>query len=377
MLVLKKKECLMAKPIYDGIIKYCVRCCMPETAEGIIFDERGVCNACNSSEEKMHINWEQREKDLRAKLMKFKEKYKDHPYDCILPISGGKDSFFQSHVLTKVYGMIPLAVTFSHNWFSEIGKRNLTRLLETFDIDHFMYTPKRSLVNRLGKKSIEKIGDSCWHCHAGIGAFVLKIAVKFNIPLIIWGESTAEEGCRLSYFESTKRDVFDENYFTWISARENVDAMADGKIIKATELEMFKSPSKEEYIKAGIEGFHLGDYMFWDEERHTEFIIKEYGWEEGLVEGAFKRYKSVECIMPGLHDWTKFVKRGYGRATDQATKDVRAGLMTREEGFEIINEIDPVRPKILDYFLEQTVMTEEELVKAVKALRKNAATKLP
>lgn len=366
----------MAEPLFENELRYCVRCCMPETAEGIQFDQRGVCNACNSSEEKMHIDWEQRERDLRQKLQKHKDRFKDRQWDCILPISGGKDSFWQAYVLTNIYGMRPLAVTFSHNWYSETGKRNLDLLLETFDLDHMMYTPKRSFINRVAKKSIEKIGDSCWHCHAGIGAFVIQIATKFNIPLIIWGESTAEEGCRLSYYESTKKDIFDENYFTWISARQDVNVMSDENL-PVREFEIFKYPSSEEYREAGIEGFHLGDYQFWDEERRTEFIIKEFGWEEDIVEGTYKQYKSVECVMPGLHDWTKFIKRGYGRATDHATRDVRAGLMTREEAFELINDIDPKRPEILDFFLEQTGMTEEELIKKVKDLRKGAAKKLP
>lgn len=366
----------MIEPLFNKELRYCVRCCMPETAEGIEFDERGVCNGCNSSEEKMHIDWEQREHDLRSKLEHYREKYKDRAYDCILPISGGKDSFFQAYVLTQVYKMRPLAVTFSHNWYTEVGKRNLERLLEAFNIDHMMFTPNRGLINRLARKSIKMIGDSCWHCHAGIGAFVIQIAVKFNIPLIIWGESTAEEGCRLSYYESIKRDVFDEKYFTWISARQDVDAMTD-ETINERELEIFRYPTTEEYRAAGVEGFHLGDYMFWDEEKQTEFIIREFGWEEADVEGAYKKYKSVECSMPGLHDWTKFIKRGYGRVTDQASKDVRAGLMTREEGFELINNIDPKRPEILDYFLEQTGMSEEELLSLVKELRQGNAKKLP
>ena len=101
--------------------------------------------------------------------------------------------------------MKPLAVTFSHNWFTDIGTENLNRLIETFDLDHIMYTPRRSLVNKIAKRSIEQIGDSCWHCHAGVGAFVIQIAIKYEIPLIVWGESTAEEGCRISYHQSTRR----------------------------------------------------------------------------------------------------------------------------------------------------------------------------
>jgi N-acetyl sugar amidotransferase len=291
----------MGLPIYNDLLRYCVRCCQPETEEGIAFDDRGVCNGCNSSEEKMHINWEEREQALRAKLERIKELHKNRAWDCILPISGGKDSFFQTYVITKVYGMRALAVTFSHNWFTEVGKRNLERLLETFDLDHLMFTPKRSLVNRLAKRSIGLIGDSCWHCHAGVGAFVIHAAIKFKVPLIIWGESAAEEGCRLSYYDSIKRDIFDEKYFTWQSAQQGTEAMA-GDNISSRELEMFKFPSAEEYREAGIEGFHLGDYMFWDEEKQTELIKREFGWEESEVEGTYKRYKSVECVMPGLHD---------------------------------------------------------------------------
>lgn len=366
----------MTQPIYQGILRYCVRCCMPETAEGIEFDSRGVCNGCNSSEEKMHIDWEQRERDLAAKLDRFRVLGKGKPYECILPVSGGKDSFFQAYVLTQRYGMRALAVTFSHNWFTETGRRNLQRLTETFNLDHLMFTPNRRLVNRIAARSIGLIGDACWHCHAGVGAFVLHIATKFEIPLVVWGESIAEEGCRASYFESIKRDVFDREYFLKVSAKSRVDDIA-GDTIAAEELAMFRFPTQEEYDRAGVEGFHLGDYIFWDEERQVEFIKREFGWEEDVVEGTYKQYKSVECIMPGLHDYTKFIKRGFGRATDHATRDVRAGLLTREEALTLIAEDDPRRPEIMDYFLAQTGMTEEELIAQVKALRQGAAERLP
>ena len=145
---------------------YCTRCCMPASNEGVSFDELGICSACNSAEHKIHINWSDREKKLKALLDEQKEKNKDEPYDCMIPISGGKDSTFQLYLLTQVYGMRPLAVTFSHNWFDEVGRYNLENSLEKFDVDHIMFTPKRSLVNRLARKSLTSIGDACWHCHA-------------------------------------------------------------------------------------------------------------------------------------------------------------------------------------------------------------------
>jgi hypothetical protein len=194
--------------------------------------------------------------------------------------------------------------------------------------------------------------------------------------MIVWGESVAEYGRHLSYYESTKKDIFDEKYFVKISAKQNVESMVD-RSIPLRELEFFRHPSTEEYKEAGIVGLHLGDYMFWDEERQEEFVKKEFGWEEDRVEGSYKRYKSVECKMIGVHDYTKFVKRGYGRATDHAVKDVRAGIMTREEAFDIINKIDPKRPGTMDHFLKITGMSEDELIKKIKALRDSASKKLP
>lgn len=361
-------------PIHPEL-RYCIRCCLPETVEGITFDERGICSACANSEIKMHIDWEQRETKLRQILEHHKQIAKDRPYDCVLPVSGGKDSTFQAHVLVKVYGMRPLAVTFSHNWYTETGKRNLGRLLETFDIDHMQFTPKRSLVNRLARQSIYQIGDSCWHCHAGVGAFPLQVAVKFGIKLLVWGESTAELGCRNNYWQALKADTYDEAYFLKTSAKVDVDAMA-AEDIPMRELEPFRTPTRQEMEATGVRGIHLGEYLFWDEERQVEFIKREYSWEEDDVEGTYKRYKSVECIMPGVHDYTNYLKRGCGRATDHASKDVRAGLMTREEAFELIRRIDPVRPKTMEYFVWITGLSVEEIERTIKAQRAGAAKKL-
>jgi N-acetyl sugar amidotransferase len=345
---------------------------MPETSEGIAFDELGICKACRSSEQKMHIDWAAREKELRRLLEHYKGISGDH-YDCLVPISGGKDSTFQLHVLTKIYQMHPMAVTFNHNWYSEVGKYNLQNALEKFNVDHIMYTPNQSLVNRLAKQSLYAIGDSCWHCHAGVGAFPLHIAIKFGIKLIIWGESAAEVAGKTTYYEPIK---FDVHYFNRISAKTKAEEIVNEEIAPR-ELAMFRFPSPEEYAAAGVEGIFLGDYMFWDGERQVEFIKKEYDWREGEVEGTYKKYKSVECIMPGVHDYLKFLKRGFGRGTDHASQDVRAGLLSREEGFELAKKYDQERPQAMDHYLEITGLTEEEVLRAIKAQRKGKAVDLP
>jgi N-acetyl sugar amidotransferase len=352
-------------------LRYCLRCCMPETNEGMEFDELGICKACRSSEQKMHINWAERQEKLRALLEKYRAK--GTGYDCIVPISGGKDSAFQLHVLTKVYGMKPLAVTFNHNWYSETGKYNLQNILERTNVDHIMFTPNRGLVNKLARESVFKIGDACWHCHMGVEAFPLQVAVRWKVPLLIYGESPAEHSGRATYLDNPE---FVHDFFIQHSAKVRPDGMV-GRDITARDIHPFQSPTVEELQEVGIQRIFLGDYMFWDAERQTEFVIKEYGWREDDVEGTYKRYKSVECMMPGVHDYAKFIKRGFGRGTDFANQDVRAGLMTREEGFVLAKKYDAQRPKALDRFLQITHLSEKEFVDAIKALRPPKAKDLP
>lgn len=348
------KDATYGKPLFQGI-KYCLRCCMPESNEGVQFDEMDFCFACQSSEHKIRINWVEREKQLRGILDQYKALKGD--YDCIIPISGGKDSTFQLHILTKVYGLRALAVTFSHTWFSETGKYNLQNCLEKFDVDHIMFSPSKAVVNKLARESLFKIGDACWHCHSGVGAFPLQVAVKYKVPLLIWGESSAESSGRETYRNPLRK--FDRDYFTQVSAKRYPEEMV-GENITLRELAAFRLPSVEEIEAVGVVGIHLGDFIFWDDERQMEFVRDVYGWREDKVEGTYKGYKSVECKMAGVHDYTKFLKRGFGRATDHASADVRAGLMTREEAFELAKKHDTERPAALDWYLSITGFTEEE-----------------
>lgn len=349
-------------------IRYCTRCCIPETQEGIQFDELGICTACRASEQKMHINWAQKEQELRRILEKAKES--STSYDCILPISGGKDSFFQAHILTRVYGLRPLAVTFSHNWFSETGLYNLQLCLKTFDLDHIQFTPSRGKVNKIARQSLFEIGDACWHCHSGVGAFPLKVALAFDIKLLIWGESVCESSGRATYNDST--NSYDKEYFLKVSAKKTAEQIAESANIDIKYLSEHKLPTHSEIAKAQITGLHLGDYIFWDEERQTEFIKEHYHWRETEMEGAIKGYKSVECIMAGVHDFMCYQKRAFGRATMQAAVDIRSGLMTREEGLEVAKNIDSQIPQALDYYLSITGITKEEFYASIASHKHEA-----
>jgi N-acetyl sugar amidotransferase len=335
---------------------------MPETQEKIEFDDLGICLACQSSEDKMHINWKEKDKELRKILNDVKKKSGNN-YDCILPISGGKDSFFQAHLLTQVYNVKPLAVTFSHNWFTKTGIHNLNLCLETFNLDHIQFTPARNLVNKMAKMSLKKIGDACWHCHTGIGVFPIQIAIKFNIPFIVYGESSAEHSGRDKY--GTQKNKYNQDYFLKQSAKIKPDDVISDELTKK-DLHPLQMPSAKEFKKAKVKGIFLGDYVFWDEEKQVEFVKKEYGWKETDMEGTYKKYKSVECIMSGVHDFSCYLKRGFGRASFQASTDIRKGILTRDEAKKLVAQYDAERPYVLDYFLKITGYTEEEYYKILE-----------
>ena len=348
----------------------CTRCCMPSTQEGQAFDEDGICNVCRSSEVKMRIDWRSRRNELIEILENAKENHKNDPYDCLIPISGGKDSTYQLHVLVKEFGMRPLCVTFSHNWFSSVGMYNLFNALEKFSVDHIMFTPNRSLVNKLAKKSLKSIGDSCWHCHAGVGAFPLKVAQDYGIKLVIWGESAVEHSSRGTYANPIHK--FDQDYFLNVSAKTRPKDMVDIELgISEKDLRAFSTPTAEVYSESKIIGIHLGDYIYWDEERQTEFVMEEYGWMETKVEGTYKGYKSAECIMPGVHDFTCYLKRGYGRSAFHASADIRSGLVTRDEALEQLIPLDSVKPNALEYYLEITGYTEKEFYEIMNTKKKS------
>lgn len=362
------------KFIYDDKIKYCTRCCLPETMEGITFDDFGVCTPCRSSEEKMHINWKEKEKKLLKIFQKFKKK---SLYDCILPISGGKDSTFQAHVLKNKYNLNPLSVTHGTNWLSVDGRYNLENLLSKFDLDNFFYLPHRKIVNDAAKKSINLIGDACWLCHTGASVFPIQIAINWKVPLMIYGESVAEKDGRGSY---KKTILFKDKlyYGLKISSKVKSDKFLD-KNFTQKDYSNLQYPSHNKMINNKVIYLHLGDYIFWDEQKQTEFIINEYNWKMSeRVENTYKGYKSNECIMAGVHDYLNFIKRGVGRATLHASDDIRRGLIRRDEAIQLIKKNDPQRPHALDYFLKISKLKEKDVEQKIISSRKlsNYASKL-
>jgi N-acetyl sugar amidotransferase len=339
-------------------MKRCSKCILPETYADIKFDENDVCDVCRQVDELKKVDWIAKEREFRSILEKYKDlaKRQDNPYDCIVPFSGGKDSTYTLYTLTQQYGMKPLAVTFNHLFFTDVVKENTTKVLNKLGVDHVMFAPDWQVAKKLCLKSFKLTGDFCWHCHCGIYAYPMQIAVKYKIPLLVWGTTDYSNTGGLRDWKFFRR---------YVNLGLNPeDLVGDG--ITLRNLQPYTYPSEKELKDLNIIGINQGDYIRWNVREQVELIKREFGWKGSNVEGSFVDYDKIECKYVGIRDYIKFIRRGYGRSAQLASVDIRAGLMTREKALEVIKEYDGKRPSSLDAFLEDIGISEKEYLEIAK-----------
>lgn len=339
-------------------MKRCTRCVMPETWAGITFDEEGVCSICRQAEYKVEIDWAERQGWLRELLHRYKEyaRSRGNKYDCLVGYSGGKDTAYTLWAAVVKYDMRPLAVTFDHGFpMSPEGEWNLMEIPRKLNCDHLRFTLGNGLRNALCRKGSEVNGDFCWHCHNGVGALPARISKQWDIPLQIWGEPSAEYQTFGAYkYEDMEEQ--DKEHFEKTSQAGVTPDMVLPPRYGLVDLMPMIWPEGEFELKA----IYLGNFEPWDQREYVEIITKELEWKHFPVEGTYVDWDKVDCPYEPVRDWQKFMKRGFGRTTFQASKDIRDGLMTRERALKLVEELDGKRPKALDAFLEEVEMTEEE-----------------
>ena len=167
-------------------MKYCSRCVYPEIAVNLLLDDEGVCSACRVAEEFEKLSddfWKEREKRFREVIEPYRNRTGDN-YDCIIPVSGGKDSYWQTYVMKELYGMKPLLVTYHGNNYTPVGQRNLDRMREVFDVDHIVFRPSVKTLVKLNRLCFKKMGDMNWHAHCGIFTYPVRIAAELEVPLL-------------------------------------------------------------------------------------------------------------------------------------------------------------------------------------------------
>lgn len=345
-------------------MKYCQRCVYPMRAVNTMFDREGICSGCRSSEEMSKVAndefWEKR-RVLFERLIDQYRRPEGCNHDCIVPVSGGKDSYWQAFLM-KQYGMNPLLVTYHGNNYLPEGQGNLDRMREVLGIDHVVFGPSVPTLRKLNVAGFKIMGDMNWHCHAGIKIVPLRVACQMNIPLMVWGEITWTVAGMFSaddYVEYNKRTVMEHDLrgYSW---KDMVGQ--DG--LTASDLTWLRFPEDETIAKVGVRGIYIGNFFRWDPNVHAKQMAEHFKFE--FARQPFERtYRTMSNLDDmhenGIHDYMKFVKFGYGRASDHSSKDVRDGYMTREQAIEMVRKYDHVKPRRdLERWLDYVGMSEEE-----------------
>lgn len=341
-------------------MKRCTRCVMPETWTGITFDADNVCNICRANETKQEkIDWAERQKELKQILTRYKTLANNsgNKYECIIPFSGGKDSAYTLWATVVKYGLTPLVVTFDHSFpLSPEAEWNLMEIPKRLDCDHLRFTIGNGIRNALCLKASEVMGDFCWHCHNGVGAFPARISKQWDIPLQIWGEPTMAEYQTAGPYKYEELEEQTKEHYEKAFQAGITPEMVLPSGYKMADLAPMSWPDGKFDLKA----LYLGCYEPWNQREQVEIITRELGWKHHSVEGTYVDWDKVDCPFEPVRDWQKFIKRGFGRTTFQASKDIRQGLLSRKKALQLVEDLDGRRPSSLDIFLKEVGMTEEE-----------------
>ena len=288
-------------------------------------------------------------------------------YDCIIPFSGGKDSTFTLWYIVTQKKLKPLVVRFDHGFYRKNLQENTEKTISKLGVDFLNFKPNFKLVKMIMLESLIRRGDFCWHCHVGVTAYPVKVAIEKKIPFLIYGEPSAEYGSFYNYEDNENISVEKFNKMTnlGINAEDMYGMIKDrfkNENIDKKDLNPFKFPTQEELNRNKILGTYLGSYIPWDVKEQVSIIKKELNWKGDIVEGIPPEYdyEKIECYMQGVRDYLKYIKRGFGRTSHLTSIDIRNERLKREEALELVKTYDGKRPKALDFFLKMTGISEDE-----------------
>lgn len=363
-------------------VRFCRRCVMsnqrpasmPEFrhtpsrhgARYLHIDEEGICDGCRQAEIKEEIDWKAREQELLRLLDKHRRN--DGNYDCIVPGSGGKDSSFQAHVLKYKYGMHPLTVTWPPILYTEYGYRNFRNWIEIGGFDNVTFKPNGRVHSLLTRLSIQNLLHPFQTFILGQKNLAPKIAANYNVPLIFYGENEAEYGNPIADNASSLRDKsffvmndLSEIYLAGLPVTELMDTFD----LSLIDLMPYLPPKQEELEKAKIEVHYLGYYLKWTPQEVYYYAAENTGFQARpfRTEGTYSKYNSIDDKIDDLHYYTTWIKFGLGRASYDASQEIRNKHLTREEGTILVQKYDGEKPtRYIRDVLDYINMTEDEFM---------------
>lgn len=322
-------------------MKYCVKCVMPNTRPGITFNDKGVCSACQSYENRKKIDWNQRWKELEAICDKYRGVNGVNGYDCMIAVSGGKDSHFQVYLMKEVLKMNPLLVSAEDNLpMTEAGKHNLKNISESFGCDVISMKPNLKAQKKIMKYTFEKYGKPTYFVDRYIYTYPLHMAVKFNTALLVYGENVSWEygGIGVDKIETySAKGQITNGVGGGIDTAEIVSETG----VSMKDLNFFDTPVKQEMDK--LDPIYVSYFVEWNSFKNYK-IAKKYGFHDLTHEWDrthhIENFDQVDSPAYLVHSWMKYPKFGHASATDYAARMVRYGMITREEAFELVRKHD-------------------------------------
>jgi N-acetyl sugar amidotransferase len=349
------KKCVMSnqRPVSEVEFKHNIN----TKKKTMNFDEHGICDACRANEQKESIDWEKREQELWQLLDKYRSK--DGSYDCIVPGSGGKDSAFQAHVLKYKYGMNPLTVTWPPILYTEYGYENWKNWIDIGGFDNLSFRRNGQAMKLLTRLSIENLMHPFQTFMLGQKNLGPKLAAKFGIPLVFYGENEAEYGNPIADNATSLRDKsfhtfknLDELYLGGVSVKE----LKEKHNLPIADIMSFLPAPAEQLEKANIQVHYLGYYLRWTPQEVYYYAVENTGFKARpfRTQGTYSKYNSIDDMIDDLHYYTTFIKFGIGRATYDASQEIRNHHITRDEGCALVKKFDGEFPdryfnEIMDY----------------------------
>lgn len=326
-------------------MRYCKTCLNPDTRPDLAFDENGMCAACRSYAARSEINWEERYNAFRDLVTNTLAANRKRPYDCIIPVSGGKDSTYQVMKCLEM-GLRPLAVTAMTCELTPIGCRNLHNI-SRLGVDHIMVQTDKRVRAAINRYTLQTVGDISWPEHVLIFTVPIREAINRGIPLIIYGENPQNEygGPNNNSMQTYAMDAQWLQEFGGLNGLR-VSDLIDAGVLSPSKACLYAYPSEELLEQAGIEVLYLGQFFPWDGKANAEFVTHNAGWEpwHARVEGSYGSYENLDNYQTGIHDYFMYLKFGFGRATSILNTFVRRKRMTREEAILYARQYDGAYP---------------------------------
>ncbi|MEO6079203.1 MAG: N-acetyl sugar amidotransferase [Steroidobacteraceae bacterium] len=318
-------------------VKFCQRCLYGDDHPlGLVIDEQGICSGCRVHDEKDRLEWQERWA-LLEKLVRPYRSSDGTTHDCIVPVSGAHDSYYIVHLVKQRLGLNPLLVSYNKYFNTELGVRNLANLRIRFDCDILVQNVNPDSVKRITRASLRQFGSIYWPCLAGTSTFPVQTAVRFRIPLVIWGAHQGLEQVGMFSHEHevqmTRRYRKDHD----LLGVEADELLSMFDTLTERDIWQYRYPDDHSLNSVGVTGIYLGNYVRWDPKAQHEEMIRSYDYGSASFSRTFDCYDHVDCFnYMDLHDILKLYKHGYSKVTDHACREIRHGRLTREQGLALV-----------------------------------------